>query len=133
MNDITTRDDIINFVNVFYKKVNEDIILAPVFNKAMKTDWEKHLPKMYDFWETVLLYHPIYKENMVQKHIEVDHKVSLTDEMFEHWVKHFTTTIDDLYVGEVAERAKQIAATNVPIMKAKLAWYRNERSQLNLD
>ena len=49
--DILSRADIELLVNRFYDKVKEDAILGYLFNDVAKTNWQVHLPKMYDFWK----------------------------------------------------------------------------------
>lgn len=122
MEDITTRHHIETVINHFYTNVKNDDLLSPVFNNTMHIDWAHHLPIMYDFWETVLLFQPKYSGSMIEKHIAVDRKIPLSDAMFERWVALFSEAVDANCQGENAERAKFIARTNVPIMKSKIEW-----------
>ena len=52
MKDIETRSDIEIMVNMFYDKIVKDNLLSPFFKNL---NFEKHLPKMVDFWAFVLL------------------------------------------------------------------------------
>ena len=54
MKDITTREDIELLVNSFYDKVKKDEIIGFFFNDIAKTNWQTHLPKMYNFWQALL-------------------------------------------------------------------------------
>jgi hemoglobin len=47
--DIVSRADIEHLVNHFYNRVRADEILGPIFDDVAHTDWDAHLPKMYDF------------------------------------------------------------------------------------
>lgn len=47
--DIESRACIENLVNTFYQKVKEDELIAFFFDEVAQLNWEKHLPKMYDF------------------------------------------------------------------------------------
>lgn len=49
MKEIKGRQEVIEMVDAFYDKVNKDPLLSPVFNEIAGVDWEKHLPKMYNF------------------------------------------------------------------------------------
>jgi hemoglobin len=53
MKDIVSQDDIQVLVNSFYDKVKTSEI-GFFFEEIAKVNWEKHLPKMYIFWESVL-------------------------------------------------------------------------------
>src|ERR1051326_7448067 len=52
--DITDSRDVARLVNVFYDRVRDDDILGPIFEDIAHVDWAAHLPRMYDFWESVL-------------------------------------------------------------------------------
>lgn len=111
LTDITKEEDIKTLVDEFYKKVNNDSVLSPFFNEMSKVHWESHLPKMYDFWSSILFgtmkYHglPFPKHQVLP--MEVKH--------FDRWIHHFNTTIDEFFTGPKAEEAKtragQIAKT----------------------
>ncbi|WP_367274609.1 group III truncated hemoglobin [uncultured Lutibacter sp.] len=50
MKDINNREDIELLVNKFYEKVKVDETIGYIFNEIANINWDKHLPKMYDFW-----------------------------------------------------------------------------------
>src|SRR5439155_12982066 len=52
--DITDRRDVACLVNVFYDRVRDDDLLGPIFDDVAHVDWATHLPRMDDFWESVL-------------------------------------------------------------------------------
>lgn len=57
MKDIKNIEDIKLFVDEFYSKVSDDQLLSPIFGMRIESgDWEKHLNRMYDFWNTVLFF-----------------------------------------------------------------------------
>ncbi|MFK5880222.1 MAG: group III truncated hemoglobin [Flavobacteriaceae bacterium] len=111
MNDITTREDIKLMVNTFYTYLQKDKELNHLFNEVAKLNWEKHLPKMYDFWETILFHKPVFKGNPMKVHMDLDNKTKLKKENFDTWLVIFKKTVDELFVGELAELAKQRAAS----------------------
>ena len=66
VNDVDTItlesiEDIKLMVDSFYDKMNQDDLLSPVFNEHAKIDWETHLPKMYNFQDTILFSRGDYK------------------------------------------------------------------------
>ena len=111
MNDITTREDIKLMVNTFYTHLQQDKELNHLFNEVAKLNWEKHLPKMHAFWETILFHKPVFKGNPMKAHMDLDNKSPLKKEHFDSWLVIFRKTIDELFVGELAELAKQRAAS----------------------
>ncbi|MCC7459860.1 MAG: group III truncated hemoglobin [Proteobacteria bacterium] len=100
--DIQSREDVIQLIDRFYGKVNHDKILSPYFNEAANVDWETHLPKMYDFWETVLFAKALYRGNPLAKHKVLDAIMKLTPEAFQRWLKLFHGTVDELFEGKIA-------------------------------
>jgi len=105
MNDIKTKDDVRLMVDSFYQKVGEDDLLAPIFIGHSKVEWSKHLPKMYDFWNTILLYQGGYKGSPFAVH----EALPVDSFHFERWLNLFNQTIDDNFKGENAEIAKNKA------------------------
>ncbi len=114
--EITEAADVKQMVDSFYEKVNQDSLLSPVFNDFAKVDWESHLPKMYLFWESILFATGSYQGQPFQKHIPLP--ISL--DHFERWIELFVTNVDEKFVGEKAELAKQRAHTIAHIFKTKL-------------
>jgi hemoglobin len=50
---IENRADVSFLVHQFYDKIRADLEIGSYFN-TMITDWEAHLEKLTDFWETNL-------------------------------------------------------------------------------
>ncbi|WP_131539049.1 group III truncated hemoglobin [Pedobacter nototheniae] len=118
--DILNRTDIILLVDTFYKRVEQDITIGPIFTQVANVDWAHHLPKMYDFWESVLFGKAVYKGNPMIKHFELKHKATLQEEQFNTWKAIFYQTVDDLFEGENAETIKQKAQSIADLMHFKL-------------
>jgi hemoglobin len=113
--DITDRRDVACLVNVFYDRVREDGLLGPIFDDVAHVDWATHLPRMYDFWESVLFGTATFKGTPLVVHRALARQTPLTGEAFDRWVALFQTTVDDLFMGTMADYAKssavRIAAT----------------------
>lgn len=109
MKELENREDIVTMVNTFYTHLQQDKELDYLFNTVAKVHWESHLPKMYDFWETILFHKPVFKGNPMKVHMDLDNKTKLKKENFDTWLVIFKKTIDELFVGEVANLAKQRA------------------------
>lgn len=105
MKKLETREDIELLVNAFYTKVQKDDVIGFFFNDVAKTDWSHHLPKMYQFWETLLFGQISYKGNPMASHWPVNEKVPMEKHHFEHWVKLWTETVSEHFEGETADMA----------------------------
>jgi len=53
--DITDRDDCERLVRAFYGRAMNDAILGFLFVDVARLDLESHVPRITDFWETILL------------------------------------------------------------------------------
>ena len=125
--DITTRADIELLVDSFYKLVKKDEVIGYIFNDVVNLSWEKHIPVMYNFWDTILLGSNTYKGNPMQIHIDLDKKETLKPEHYERWVKLFTETIDSLFEGDKAEEAKTRAKNMMGLIAFKVEQSRNPK------
>jgi len=113
IHDIQTRSDIEKLVDSFYAKVFDDPLLAPVFASV---DWPHHKPIMYNFWSSILLGDQSYQGNPFQKHISL----VIDQSHFSRWLALFTETVDDHFIGEKAQEAKQRAYSIAAIFQNRL-------------
>ena len=120
MKDIENRQDIEKLVDEFYKKVRVDDVIGHFFMDLVEINWDKHMPVMYDFWETTLLGNLKYKGNPMSKHFDLNKKQLLEPDHFERWLSLWESTIKDHFVGEVAEEAIQRARQIAGLMKYKM-------------
>ena len=118
LHDIKSIDDIKILIDAFYQKVRADELIGPVFNEIAQVNWEHHLPKMYAFWEFLLIGGESYQGNPMEPHRRLNQKVQLKKEFFNRWVELFRSTVDEYFSGIVAEEAKNkaelIAMTWIP-------------------
>ncbi|QIL40882.1 group III truncated hemoglobin [Pedobacter sp. HDW13] len=119
-NDINNREDIILLVDSFYKGVQLNDKIGPIFTQIAKVDWQHHLPKMYDFWESILFGKAIYKGNPMLTHFAINDKAPLQTAEFGIWKNLFYETVDDLFAGPNAETIKQKAQSIADLMHFKL-------------
>ena len=120
MKDIVTREDVQKLVDEFYKKVLEDDVIGFIFKKTINFIWEKHIPTMYDFWDSMLFNTAVYKGNPMVKHIVLHAKIELTYERFDRWIYLWQNTIDENFEGEKATLAKQKAIMMRKLMLHKI-------------
>ena len=118
--DIQTRTDIKTLVDEFYKQVITDDLIGHFFTEVVKLDLDKHLPVMYDFWETTLLGNMKYKGNPMTKHIELSRKKTLDSEHFDRWLALWVSTVTANFDGIKAEEAIQRAKQIGELMKYKI-------------
>ncbi len=102
---IETREDIQLLVDSFYHKVRQDTLIGPIFNDVAKVDWEEHLPKLYNFWSDLLLGEDTYRGRPFPPHM----KLNLVPGHFEQWLRLFTETVDEHFLGLRADEAKSRA------------------------
>ncbi len=100
--DIHTEQQVEFLVKTFYGRVLKDELLAPHFKNI---DFEHHFPQMIAFWCFILLDKEGYKGNVFDKHVGLN----IHEAEFEHWIFHFTKTVNDFFEGEKANLAKQRA------------------------
>ena len=118
--DIRSREDIELLINSFYTKVKKDDTIGFIFNDIAKVNWEKHLPVMYDFWETLLLDATSYRKNAMEVHYTLNRRVPLEESHFQRWLELFLATVDELFSGKIAGMAKTKAKSIASLMQFKM-------------
>lgn len=109
--DLDSRERLDQFIDAFYAKVLVDPVLAPIFLDVAEIELDVHLPHIRDYWAKLLLKEQRYQRHTMNIHREIHAKRTLTKKDFELWLSLFIETIDDLFEGKNAQRAKQIAAS----------------------
>ncbi|MCB1212542.1 MAG: group III truncated hemoglobin, partial [Verrucomicrobiales bacterium] len=97
--DLTDRTDIIRLVDTFYERIRKDEKLGPIFNDIAKVNWATHLPKMYDFWDTVLFRSGTFRGDPLGVHARLVPWADMGRASFEHWLVLFRQTVADLFEG----------------------------------
>jgi hemoglobin len=115
--DIVSRADIECLVNAFYASVRADELLGPIFDDIARTDWDTHLPKMYDFWSAVLFGAAGFQGDPLGVHKTLARKTPLGEAEFGRWLQLFHATIDSLFDGPVADHAKMRAVRIASVMQ----------------
>lgn len=122
MKDIENNMDVQDFVNCFYEKVQKDDLLGPIFASKIQADqWQNHLSKMYNFWESVLFHKANYKGNPFLKHIDLP----IHQHHFSRWIDLFEQTIDESFQGERALDAKKRASNIARLFSFKINQIQN--------
>jgi hemoglobin len=103
--DIRNDDDVEKLVHTFYSKVRKDERLGYIFNDFARVSWDHHLPRMVDFWSNLLFQTNRYDGKPYHKHTPLP----IEKQDFFLWFTLFEETVDQLFAGERADHAKEMA------------------------
>ena len=107
MRPIETEADVRALVDEFYAAIRDDALLNPIFSDVAQVNWAHHLPKMYAFWNGLILGQPGYRGHPFPPHTVLP----VGPEHFTRWVELFHATVDRHFTGAGAKRAKDAAAS----------------------
>ena len=128
---IENRVDVSFLVHQFYDKIRADQEIGFYFNE-MISDWDTHLEKLTDFWETNLFGVRKYKGNPHAVHNEVDahfdEKITINE--FGIWLNHWSQTIDEHFEGENAETLKRRARKMSTFLYMSMFQHRQKESEI---
>lgn len=113
-------------VDSFYEKVQTDSLIGPIFTHVAQVDWSKHLPKMYAFWESLILGNNAYDGHPFRPHLIVNQKHTLTIEHFERWLQLFSATLSENFAGDAADQVRQRATQIALVWNNKLEYINND-------
>lgn len=122
---IISLEDIKHLVDTFYKNVQKDDLIGPIFDEVIQDNWPLHLQKMYAFWQTVLLKEHTYFGTPFMPHL----KLPITPAHFERWLLLFNATVDELFEGDIAQEAKWRADRMATMFMSKLDYYRKNANK----
>lgn len=112
MTKITNRDDVSLLVHTFYDKIRQHELLGPIFSGHITEEqWPAHLSKLTDFWESNLFGVRTFRGSPSKAHVNVDKNLNhtISQNHFAQWLQLWFETIDELFEGELADRAKEMA------------------------
>jgi hemoglobin len=118
--DITGRADLVVLVDRFYDRVRKDDRLGFVFDQVAQVDWEKHLPKLYDFWDTVLFRANSFRGNLIGAHAQWIPDAGMDRELFDHWLDLFRRTVAENFAGPNAEHIVRCAEDMASVIHGKI-------------
>ena len=119
MRDLAHRADVDALLRRFYGRVLVDDVLAEPFTDVRVAGLDSHIPKMCDFWETVLFRAGHYRGSALHAHRHVHHRTPLSARHFVCWLTTWNNTIDEMHRGPIAEHAK--------VQAARIAWAMHHR------
>ncbi|PEN14901.1 hypothetical protein CRI94_00985 [Longibacter salinarum] len=112
--DIQSRNDVHSIVDAFYRDIADDPVLGSYFADI---DLESHVPKLVDFWTSVVFQSATYRGQPFEAHAALD---GLEGRHFRRWLDRFETTVDARFAGTNADRMKQRARQIATIFQSKL-------------
>ncbi len=107
---LVSEADIRALVDSFYSAVREDDLLGKVFDRHVE-DWSRHLPKMYDFWSTVVLHTGRYSGRPLEVHARL---AGLSKAHFARWLELWERTVERI-IAAPARGAFVIAAQRMAV------------------
>ena len=113
--DINTIDDIRILVDSFYKRAAKDDLLSPIFSRLADTSSQRE--SLYVYWNEVLLSPAPNADKVFPEHI----RQMFSPRHFIRWLTLFLETIDLLYAGATAEKAKVMVIRKCEEFQAGLA------------
>jgi len=119
--DIAGREDIDLMLQVFYTKLLNDNSINYIFNDVVRINIDTHLPVIANFWESILFERNMYQNNPMKIHLDLQNKTPLLKHHFDTWLHYFNSTIDELFEGTIASKAKERALSIATVMQIKIA------------
>ncbi len=103
--DIATDNDVGVLVRHFYRAAIPDPLLGPVFER-FGVHWPSHLGRLIAYWEHVLLGRPGTATNTIAAHRRVQEIAPFEEVHIARWIELWEESVDQLYVGPIADAAK---------------------------
>ncbi len=129
--DILGRPDIVILVDAFYTKIRADESLGYVFDGVAKVDWTTHLPKIYNFWDTVLFRAGTFRGDPIGAHAKLLAKTDMSWPLFERWLEIFRETVAEHFNGENAGLIVRCAEDMARVIHSKIHAVPKPRFDLN--
>ena len=107
--DINHENDVKKIVYLFYEIIKLNEVIGDIFKKAIpKEQWDDHLDKLTNFWNTNVFGIQSYKGNPVRihKNLDKENTYGITQIHFFEWLKLWNLTIDENYEGNNANHLK---------------------------
>jgi len=115
-NDTNIRE----LVDAFYRRVDDDPLLGPIFARELAGRWDEHLAKMTTFWSSLVLGTKGYRGNVQEAHRPLG---AIEPQHFARWLTLFLDTVNIRYEPAAAvqfmEPALRIAQS---LQLSKFGW-----------
>lgn len=97
------NEDLLAVLTDFYVRVERDALLAPYF---ITVDMPAHMPRIVDFWSTMVFHTGRYSGNAFKPHLSMP---GLTAAHFARWLHTLELTVNAHASGPAAEHMKALA------------------------
>lgn len=125
--DISSRKDIKQIIIKSYDCLLVDEKMMPFFKDIIaKNQLEHHLDSITDFWSDILFDTNTYRNNVMQKHFDINAFVNFKTAHFTSWISYFFETIDALYTGDNSERMKSRGQSIAAVMQLKMNLFQSK-------
>lgn len=118
--DIADIQDLEQLITRFYQRLIVDPVIGHFFTTVVQLDLEHHIPRIAQFWESTLFQKGGYQGDTMGIHLQLNARSPMEAAHFEVWLQHFSTTVDEMYIGRNAELAKQRAHAIAMLMQVKI-------------
>ena len=108
------EEDLHALLTDFYARVERDALLAPYFASV---DMAAHMPRIVDFWSTIVFQSQRYTGSAFKPHLEMP---GLTAAHFERWVHTLEATVDAHAAGPAADFMKALGHRIAHSMQLRL-------------
>ena len=107
-------------VEAFYRRVDDDPLLGPIFARELAGRWDEHLAKMTTFWSSLVLGSKQYRGNVQEAHRPLE---GIEPRHFARWLSLFLNMVEARYAPAAAvqfmEPALRIAQS---LQLSKFGW-----------
>ncbi|NBN64492.1 group III truncated hemoglobin [Pannonibacter tanglangensis] len=105
-------EQIARLVDRFYAEIRRHPRLGPIFERRLAGQWDSHLARMTQFWESILLQTGTFKGRPVPVHLAL---ADIRPDDYPEWLAVFRPVAREVFgpeaAGAVIERAERIATT----------------------
>lgn len=115
--EIRDISDIRLLVDTFYSRAENDELLSPIFANRFSSH-NSPLEPLYRYWGNALL--ELEKSAADEIPFPKHQDLPLTHQHFDRWLSLFHQTVDDLFEGALAEKAKFRAIRMSEIFRYKM-------------
>ena len=109
--DLTTRAQVHDLVVAFYREIVFDDVLAPVFGEVAEVDWVEHIPRLIEYWSSILLGTHGFTGSVTKTHRHLHELQPVEPEHCDRWLALWVQCVNDGWEGPNAERAKRYAGS----------------------
>ncbi|UOQ53714.1 group III truncated hemoglobin [Hymenobacter cellulosivorans] len=116
--DIRTEGDIKTLVDTLCSKATNDTLLGARFGAAARIHWPHYLTTQYRYWSSTLLGKGTQEGEPLPEQLALP----TSGPHIEHWVKLFSSAVEECFAGSKAEEAKKLArqmATRLSLSRSR--------------